>query len=594
MKRSLPSRLLLPVVLALTVLQSRAQNEVLDDINGQLRSYFSPLSRPATNLSFLYDMAAHQTDSIYFQTACPQVNVTDAWYKVYEEMYHAAYDTTQLVNPDEVFYRGNHFYADTIPIGILYFSHYVLKPDAMTTNTYFDFDTINDVLSDKPGRASWPYLNSGIFMAAPMIAEARHRNPVFRIDPQFMFYDGDNAGAFAKDETIQIDFGDGNGFIPFDPTQVTHYQVTYSGSGEHEIIVARGTAPNPSIYSRSVIGTTITLAPPPPDRTFSYPGINVGFYGACNATPNSSKVIIYLSGIDNFDAFDWVPGINSLAKTTRDIYEEKILPERLVQLKNFGYNFLVVDWERSNIDIRFNALYLVNMLHQLKCDLALNDNQQFVVIGESLGGIIGRYALTYMETQDYRNGVGTPFFVDQFDPNNLFYLQTHAGIFLLPQTWAGGGCQPDKMHNTRLFMTFDSPHQGANIPLSVQLLYKGAGNQISRYIGGTYKQLATLNNLFLDGQASQQLLLYHYDTRSGIGPDKNYTSLPEKAKFFKQLRDMGNYPRYAKVMVMSDGALNGEGQVNVNTGTPRTPNDRLLDFGTELYAKSAVDKSAGL
>jgi hypothetical protein len=36
---------------------------------------------------------------------------------------------------------------------------------------------------------------------------------------------------------------------------------------------------------------------------------------------------------------------------------------------------------------------------------------------------------------------------------------------------------------------------------------------------------------------------------------------------------------------MSNGALNGEGQLNIYTGNPRVANDRLMDFETELYAR---------
>lgn len=49
--------------------------------------------------------------------------------------------------------------------------------------------------------------------------------------------------------------------------------------------------------------------------------------------------------------------------------------------------------------MRFNALYFVNMLEQLKC--ILGDNHQFVIMGESMGGVVARYALTYMETELY-------------------------------------------------------------------------------------------------------------------------------------------------------------------------------------------------
>lgn len=76
------------------------------------------------------------------------------------------------------------------------------------------------------------------------------------------------------------------------------------------------------------------------------------------------------------------------------------------------------------------------------------------------------------------------------------------------------------MHNTRLFISLDGPHQGANVPLSLQLAYRHAMNIFGKYIGSGLKLVSQAFNLFLDGQAAQQLLIYHLDTQSGTGQFK--------------------------------------------------------------------------
>lgn len=178
-------RLLLILAVGLISVNSIAQNTTLIDVNADLRAMFSPLDKPANPLPFLYDMAGHKSDSSFFTI----VNIddtleTDMWYSIYEEMYHSAYDTSTLITVDDVINYGNSFYADTIPIAMMNYKMYTLKDGALTTNVYFDFDTINDVLTDKYPRPSYPYDEGEIFVAAPTIGLCRARDPFFRIDPR--------------------------------------------------------------------------------------------------------------------------------------------------------------------------------------------------------------------------------------------------------------------------------------------------------------------------------------------------------------------------------------------------------------------------
>ena len=125
---------LLLVWMAVSVTHSWAQNPAINEVNLQLRQYFAGLSKPAPQKKFLYEMSAHSTDSTWFVTNSPDTNVTDTWYKVYEEMYYSAYDTNALVKSDFIYNQANNYYADTIPIGIMKYSFYGLKPDAFQNN----------------------------------------------------------------------------------------------------------------------------------------------------------------------------------------------------------------------------------------------------------------------------------------------------------------------------------------------------------------------------------------------------------------------------------------------------------------------------
>ena len=551
-----------------------AQNQTFDETNLQLRELFSPLLKPTPTKKFLYEMAMHSTDSSWYVTNCADTNVTDLWYKVYEEMYHSAYDTAILTTVSNIYNAANNYSYDTIPLGIINYDYYSLKHDALTTNNYFNFDTVNTVLTNITPRPSWPYTeNNTIFMCAPLIESAQSANPVFTINPQFFYLDNFNASNFSKNSVLKIGFGDGTGWHSYDPTITSYYQPNYSLTSTIEPII-RVQLTNPTTLN--IFGSTLSrffpggVANVPPDEDIILPGLQVGLYNSC---ANSGKTVIYLEGID---PLDFIPSQN---RTTADIYREMIQNNRIVEMRNQGYRFAVVSWRNSRIDMRLNALHVVNLIQVLKQQHG--DNEQFVVIGESMGGVIARYALTYMESPDYFRQNTAPFFVEQNELSNAAYLAANPGTFNLPTNWA----LPEKMHNTRLFISMDAPHQGANVPLAIQKAYKNVMRAFGPYIGIAFQTATTAFNLFLDGKAAKQLLIEHVNTESGSGFYKTYTSTNARNTFMAQLNGMGGYPQFAKIMLMSNGALNGTNQVNPYSQQLRSANDRLIEFKVNLYGK---------
>lgn len=112
--------------------------------------------------------------------------------------------------------------------------------------------------------------------------------------------------------------------------------------------------------------------------------------------------------------------------------------------------------------------------------------------------------------------------------------------------------------------------------------------------GGTFgyflKTVAQSLNFMLDAQATQQLLIQHIDTESGLGFYKNYDSRDEFKTLRDQLRDLGNYPQFAKVVLMSNGSLTGENQLNffrstATTDVFRQANDHILDAHLSIHAR---------
>ena len=170
--------------------------------------------------------------------------------------------------------------------------------------------------------------------------------------------------------------------------------------------------------------------------------------------------------------------------------------------------------------IQRNAMILVELLKKINAEKV--GAAKNVVIGPSMGGLISRYALRYMEQ------------------NSL---------------------TPD----TRLYMSFDSPHLGANVPLGFQHLFN--------YMGfgplGDVTLQGIVNGL-LKSPAAREMLLDHFEGHLKAGDAVEFDPaklLPVgapnyRAPFQTELNTMG-YPTTTRNVAIANGATNG-----AMTGTP--------------------------
>lgn len=559
---------------ALLCLNSYGQNPYLNNINSQLRSIFQNITYPNPNILFLYDRSAKMSDSVFYDYYSADTINKLSWMQIYDEMYYAAHDTATLTTHETIENYGNSFSGDTIPMAILDFEYYQCKDTSLNSGTYFIFDTINNVLYDNPSAPDTPYLVKNIFMSTPMRGYSNFGNPIFRIDSSLFFTDNVNLGLYFGVGAIRIDFGDGSGWHNFDPTQVMHYQANYTSSGEKIIQVELINDKN-EVIKKSKSYFLVKKSDPAitPDEILNFEGIQVGVYHSCN-TDIPEKVIIYLEGID---LLDFVP---AWGRDLNTIYDEMIHGEHIEELRNFNYTYYVVNWNSSTIDIRFNALHVVNLIEYLKVKYK-SSNQQFVLIGESMGGLVGRYALTYMETENYLYDDYSPFFVEASDPANALYLTAHPNLWNLGMQYKNSAMN-HLMHKTRSFITLDTPHQGANVPLALQHTYKKAMDLV-------FPLMSSYNfayNVGLESKAARQMLIYHIDSKTNpLLTSFQYTPMPSFGTFFTQLNNMGDYPEYCKLVAFGNGSLEGLNQPHDFTGMERVPSDRLLDFDAEYYVR---------
>ena len=201
-------------------------------------------------------------------------------------------------------------------------------------------------------------------------------------------------------------------------------------------------------------------------------------------------------------------------------------------IRDEGYDLVVLNFEAaypSPTDgtmlmggadyIQRNALTLVELITTINSMKV--GAEQNVVIGPSMGGLISRYALSYME----QNALD---------------------------------------HDTRLNISFDAPHRGANVPIGMQYLF----NYMVNGEPGITEAEPLVNGL-LNSPAAKQMLIDHYlghVNGTGVLQD-NSTHTPKGAPNFRdafqtEIDAMG-FPQNTRNISISNGS--GVGQM---TGTP--------------------------
>ena len=163
--------------------------------------------------------------------------------------------------------------------------------------------------------------------------------------------------------------------------------------------------------------------------------------------------------------------------------------------------------------IERNAMAVVALIQEINAQLVQNNSEEkLVVVGPSMGGQIARYALAYMEKQE-----------DLGEPN--------------------------MDHNTRLYLSYDSPHDGANIALGHQqgLSFYGEtiGNQMAK---------DNLENKLLS-TAAKQMLIEQLDGQNN--------SAPFRSAYYSNLNNNGlpnshGYPLKSRNVTITNGSGSGQ------------------------------------
>lgn len=182
--------------------------------------------------------------------------------------------------------------------------------------------------------------------------------------------------------------------------------------------------------------------------------------------------------------------------------------------------------------IERNAMAFVELVKEVNTKLQTNgSSEKLVVVGPSMGGQITRYALAYMEKKFAETG---------------------------DATW---------QHNTRIWVAFDSPNHGANVPLGDQSLIKMLANDSVEALK-SFNKLQTI--------AANEMLVNYYKEGSPDNQNDNYSNASTVSQgmpiskgnpYFQEhydrqfnngLTNSNGFPMNLRKLAIVNGSLTGE------------------------------------
>ena len=259
-------------------------------------------------------------------------------------------------------------------------------------------------------------------------------------------------------------------------------------------------APAPSLHGLFFPPITAAGPVPVPDDTIAvtatvpYLGQAASGRGYVLLAPDHAVLtnpIVVVEGFDLDNTMDW--------DELYTLLNQEALVESLLAR---GYDAVVLDFTDATDYIQRNAFVFTELLAQVEG--AIEPGRTIPVVGASMGGLVARYGLAWLEAN------------------------------AIP-------------HRVNTFISFDSPQRGANIPLGLQ--------HWVQFFAGQSADAAIFQGI-LESPAARQMLVYHFGSTSGTtaAPD------PLRATLLSELAGLGGYPQQPRRVAFANGAGDGTGQ----------------------------------
>ncbi len=557
MKKSFSSLILLCLLFSkitsfgqVTSASTSASTPVTSDFSytQMVDSLMAPLNKTQITTGILYDRVF---PFAYLQSFNRSYNNPDTssyghFYQAYSEIYNAAYNKTNLMNDYrlDTLAKAIYYTKNIIPISTLYYDVNIIDTSSVAKNLLYN--GADSLMHDVAGRTGSPYTLNTVTAAAALATDTLSYGTG---NFQFKFYSRlffTNKGVTLS--SITVNFGAGS--IDMTTGNIVTANFTTGGTKTIQFTMTYSNGQAVTTYSKIFIRSNAAQrygVPVNPDETRNIADMQYGFQGYDETAKkyNSGTYSIYYHRtspggpierilkkpiilVDGFDPTDerhedkiyglylqYTP-TNNFGSEMRDkgydviVLNFTTIVERTVTislLPNWTFSYPVYRYQGADYMQR-NAFLVVTLIESINKELAANSSaEKLIVVGPSMGGLITRYALKWMENN------GHP-------------------------------------HNTKLWISLDAPHKGANISIGDQhfldFFARKAGN----------KGAQEARDLQINSVAAKQLLLHHY-----LGNYGALNSLPVGAPGFRdrwqQEIDALGYPSNLRKIAVVNGAING-------------------------------------
>ncbi|MDA9316534.1 T9SS type A sorting domain-containing protein [Polaribacter sp.] len=412
------------------------------------------------------------------------------------------------------------------------------------------------------------FLEKHALVVAPLKEQLTGKNITYKFDNQFIFQETKKTI-----RTLTANFNTSQNYTIIKNGILVKKKITvnYATEGLKQLIFTATFANGATLETKAMVKTSVLRSPPPlvenpPNQiaTLPFQGA-LGeveyriFYhtknndGSTNSQKRLLKPIVIIDGFDPGDE-------RKIGYLNDDVTENTLVNQMYYQdandetknlvkkLREKGYDVIIVNQithTKNNVVIdggadyiERNALAHVALYQHLNTTVLQNgSSEDLVIMGPSMGGQISRYALAYMEKHNIA-------------------------------------------HNTRLWVSVDSPHLGANIPLGMQAMMNlldafGDSTAAADFYNDRLKSVAG------NQQIIEQHLPYHLSTHLNNGS-------PVRQQYLSNLTSNGlvgsnGYPQNLRKIAMVNGNTMG-----INVGVAGTEDFRIHGFVNQLWWKVKV------
>lgn len=503
-------KLLLNLLLFFLVVSAKGQPS---NYYNRMQQVFGAIDKNKVSTGLLKEFGIRFNEVEAYNGTLGTTNYTDKtqWQSLYNSLHSMRVGTVAtMTEPDLVFAHLDNQQKANPSIIMLTALHYQYQQYKANAYTNGDVTVTNERIYDVAGRN--PYEIKYAFAVAPLKHYLKGNSFIFRL-PSNMFYA--NTGKALS--LIGIDFGNGQGYVNIN---LNYDQTVSYGSGGEKIIRTRFTYTDGTIvYSHSKLYVDYVASV----ATARYANNNIhqetitaikqyqGIPGVGNITVEYAgtdrildKPLIVVEGFDPLNSFYYRNFIDDRTSGGINIPINLDFPGQTLNdaIEAAGYDLVFVDYANGTDFIQRNAFMVEEVIAWVNRNKT--GTQKNVVLGMSMGGLVTRYALRDMEV----NGL---------------------------------------THNVKLYISHDSPHQGANVPLSAQATVRHLyGEAITlpvffSTIDVRFKKIKDLvpglGDAFnlLQTPAAQQMLIYQL---SGEGVSTPVNNSPH-ASFIAEYKNLG-------------------------------------------------------